>query len=104
MFATILVFLLIGGFARLEKVIGILDPKDITSKDFNYSDLAYNLLGKRNATLVDTGIVIVNIGLGGRDKIDSVIQKITSYHPKRYRHVIYCLPRQSLTLEELTMP
>jgi CHASE2 domain-containing sensor protein len=82
LFATILVFLVIGGFARIEKVLGILDPKDITSKDFNYSDLAYNLLGKRNATLLDTGIVIVNIGTAGRNKIDSVIQKIASYQPK----------------------
>jgi CHASE2 domain-containing sensor protein len=82
LFATILVFLVIGAFARIEKVIGVLDPKDITSKDFNYSDLAYNLLGKRNAAFVDTGIVIVNIGTGGRDKINSVIQKISSYLPK----------------------
>ena len=82
LFATILVFLVIGSFARLQRVLVILDPKEITSKDFNYSDLAYNLLGKHNGTFADTGIVIVNIGESGRDKIDSAIKKIASYQPK----------------------
>src|SRR6202012_3033937 len=81
--ATVLVFLLIGVFARIEAVSSIFDPKEISTKDFSFTDLAYNLLGKPvNLAPVDTGIVIVNIGDSPRDTIASIIKKVAAAGPR----------------------
>src|SRR6202012_1729129 len=81
--ATILVFILIGLFARIEAVSSIFDPQEISTKDFSFTDLAYNLLGKpANLVPIDTGIVIVNIGDSPRDTIAAIIKKVANNGPK----------------------
>jgi len=80
--ATILVFLVIGLFTKLEKELSILDPKEISSKDFDYNDLAFNLLNKHTNIATDTGIYIVNIGDADRKGIAKIIDQVSLAQPK----------------------
>jgi CHASE2 domain-containing sensor protein len=80
--ATILVFICIFSLARLEVMLGLFDPKDMTAKDFDYNDLAFNLLSKYRNVAVDTGIYLVDIGHMDRPRIAAVITKVSLAHPK----------------------
>jgi len=80
--ATILVFLVIGLFVKIDKELGVFDPKDITSKDFDYNDLAFNLLSKTKNLPVDTSICIVNIGNADRKAIAQIINKVSRAQAK----------------------
>jgi len=80
--ATILVFIVIFTFAKLENAIGLFDPKDITAKDFDYNDLAFNLLSKYKNVSVDTNTYLVNIGNMDRRQIAGVINKVNKARPK----------------------
>jgi len=80
--ATILVFVVIFTFARLENAIGLFDPKDMTAKDFDYNDLAFNLLSKYKNIPVDTDIYIVDIGNDDRKRIAAVIDTVCKAKPK----------------------
>jgi len=101
--ATILVFLLIGIFAKIERTLSIFDPQEISTKDFNFTDLAYKLLdAPANMPQVDTGIVIVNVGDGQRSVIAAMINKIAVARPKVIGvDVIFGGAKDSVTDNEL---
>ncbi|CAN5116697.1 hypothetical protein BH09BAC6_BH09BAC6_19860 [soil metagenome] len=80
--ATCLVFIIIGLLSLIPLNMHFFDPKEIGAKDFDYSDLPYNLLSKYKNVPVDTGIVIVNIGNSDRKGIANILNKVISFHPK----------------------
>jgi len=82
LFATVLVFIVIGLFAKLETGLGILDPKEITSKDFDYNDLAFNLLNKHYNIPTDLDIFIVNIKDIDMKAIAGILKKVNLAKPK----------------------
>src|SRR5262245_41545981 len=81
-FATIWVFLFIFILGSIPLNLGQLNPIKLSLKDFDFNDLAYSKLHKTDANDLDSNIVIVNIGQGGRAEISMMIDKVASYGPK----------------------
>jgi CHASE2 domain-containing sensor protein len=82
--ATIMVFLLIGLFAKIEQELSILDPKELSTKDFHFTDLSYLLLNHpSDFPSKNLDIVIVNINKLQRAGIIKTADKIlNAYNPK----------------------
>lgn len=80
--ATCLVFIIIGLLSLIPLNMHFFDPKEIGSKDFDYSDLPYNLLRQYKNVPVDTNIMIVNIGTADRKKIAEMLNRVIAIHPR----------------------
>lgn len=80
-FATIMVFLVMGLLSLIPLNTHVLDPIKMALQDFDYNDMAYSKFGKNSHTGVDTNIVIVNIEDAGRSEIVSILQKIIAQRP-----------------------
>ncbi|MEO8149755.1 MAG: CHASE2 domain-containing protein [Bacteroidia bacterium] len=82
-FSTLFVFLI---YLIIEIAfpfnIHFLDPESHTKKDFELSDLFFSKLQKSEDKVLDTNIIIVNIGNYKRKEIAGQIKTILSYQPK----------------------
>src|SRR5215203_4993457 len=81
-FATIAVFLVIGLLALVTLNTHILNPVTEAFADFDFNDIAYAKVGKKDKIPFDNRIVIVNIGYSDRAGIAGMLEKVASYKPK----------------------
>src|SRR5688572_14938536 len=81
-FATIWVFLFIVILGSIPLNLSVLNPVKLGLKDFDFNDISYSKLDKTNQHLLDSNIVIINIGQADREGIALMIEKTASMHPK----------------------
>jgi CHASE2 domain-containing sensor protein len=81
-FATIWVFLFIVILGSIPLNLGFINPIKLGLKDFDSNDMVYSKLGKGAHTVIDTNIIIINIGHADREGIALMIEKTATYQPK----------------------
>jgi len=80
-FATMMVFAVMGLLALIPINTHVLDPIKMALQDFDYNDLAYSKFNKNANPSIDTSIVVVNIGEADRTAIASMIQSVSAAKP-----------------------
>ena len=78
---TTLLFTVVALIGLVSFNLTLFDPIEKALADFNFSDLLYSKLSSKQE-LLDTNIVLVNIGHLDREQIARQIKRIRSYHPK----------------------
>ncbi|MEI7491999.1 MAG: CHASE2 domain-containing protein [Bacteroidota bacterium] len=78
---TFLLFVTVALTEIIALNLTFFDPIEKALTDFNFSDLLYSKLSSKQE-LLDTNIVLVNIGHLDRKQIATQIRRIRSYHPK----------------------
>jgi len=78
---TALLFTVVAVIGLVSFNLTLFDPIEKALTDFNFSDLLYSKLSSKQE-LLDTNIVLVNIGHLDREQIARQIKRIRSYHPK----------------------
>lgn len=81
-FATIAVFVVIGLLALVPLNTHILNPVTEAFADFDFNDIVYAKVRKKDNIPFDNRIVIVNIGYADRAGIAGILEKVASYKPK----------------------
>ncbi|RYY47212.1 MAG: CHASE2 domain-containing protein [Chitinophagaceae bacterium] len=80
-FATIMVFVLMGLLSLIPLNTHVLDPIKLALQDFDYNDMAYSKFGKSSHTGASERIVVVNIEDAGRAEIAEMLRMITAAEP-----------------------
>ena len=78
---TLFLFVTLALIGLVSFNLSFFDPIEKALTDFNFSDLLYSKLSSKQE-LLDTNIVLVNIGHLDREQIARQIKRVQSYHPK----------------------
>ncbi|MFC2107096.1 CHASE2 domain-containing protein [Bacteroidota bacterium] len=80
-FSTLFIFLVMYLLKLLVFNIDFLNPIANALKDFEFNDIYYSRLQERNPAVIDTNIIIVNIGYDSRKEIAEKIDILSKFKP-----------------------
>jgi CHASE2 domain-containing sensor protein len=80
--ATLITVLFLVLIETIAVNIDFLDPLEMAVADIEFSDLAYKVFEDNDDVVIDTNIVLINVGELSREMIARQVEIINRYNPK----------------------